>query len=270
MGTNNAAWDEYWKNWQMPQTDIGESTGVQYPDQWGQASDIYSGFGSGDRTPDPSQWGQATDWLTGMFNQGGMPTDTTEAYKAAQAAGKYDTEDAIKQAAEQAGMGGTRYSSMLGRSAQDIAGRNAANLASGYAQNTMAAQEAAMGRQMSGIPMLQSLGTSTAGLSESARDRALQGATGLANMGSLYSGYDTNLMNQASGLGSSLYGQNNQAAQNLYNNWNRTTAENNPWLSAAMQLATGQGMPQQYTQGLGSQLLSGLGGLGMGAAGLCG
>jgi hypothetical protein len=203
-----------------------------------------------------------------MYGQGGMPTSTTPQYLAAKRQAQYDIEDAIKGAAEQAGLGGTRWSTPLGRTAQDIAGRRMTELGVATTAQEMAAQEAAAQRMMSGVPMLESLGAGTAGLSEAARNRALQGAAGLAGLGGQYAGYDQGLLGQASGLGGQMAGQYNTMAQNLYNNWQRMTPENNPWLSAAMQFATGQGMPQQYTPGLGSQLLGGLTGAGMSLLGL--
>jgi len=135
----------------------------------------------GDRTPDPSQWGFATDWLKNMFGAGGMPRIPRRHTGRHRRRGN----TMLRTQSNRRRTGRHGRDTILvhdGQVGAGYAGRNAANLAAQYANNTMSAQEAAMGRQMSGIPMMQSLGTSTAGLSEAARDRALQGAMGLSNM----------------------------------------------------------------------------------------
>ncbi|MCK7503249.1 MAG: hypothetical protein MZV70_03510 [Desulfobacterales bacterium] len=114
-----------WANIQSYYPQYGQQTGgfSNFPSQWGTASNTLSGFANGQyNTNVPSQWGTATDYASNYL-QNGQSASAAPAYQAAKQAAQYDIENAIKQSAEQAGMGGMRYSSPMAASAQRIAGR---------------------------------------------------------------------------------------------------------------------------------------------------
>jgi len=182
--------------------------------------------------PMSSGFNNASDLYNWMMTSG-QPTSATPAYEAAKTAGQYDVNNAIANAAEQAGLGGTRWSTPLGYTAQNIAGQESANLASQYAQQTMSAQEAARNRQM-------------------------QSAQGLGGLGQYQQNYAQGLASQASGLGSALNTSDQNTLDKLYQYWQSQQGYNNPWLSSALGLGTSSGQPQTYQQsGLSSLLGTG-------------
>jgi hypothetical protein len=133
-----------------------------------------------------------------------------------------------------------------------------ADLSATTLQDELAAQEAARGRQMQTIPLLQQLGAGRTGLEENAMQRALAAAQGLGGIGQNQFGNQLGLSSQAQGLGTTMQGLDQNTINQIYQQWQKTTPENNPWLQAALGLATGQGVPQQYQQSGGSQWLSGI------------
>jgi hypothetical protein len=242
-------------------SDTGDFAGVSdfgyMPDQWNTASNVLSDFATTGAPVDiPSQWGVASQGAYDMLANQGMATDTSDWYKQAKRVSDYDTQEAIKAAMEQAGLTGNRWSSGAQRTAADIGGKYASQLGAQYAQQTMGAQEAARARQQEAANQLYGYGTGYAGLDTDARNRALQATGQLGGLGQMMTQYPMQLANQAFQQGTALQGQDQQALQNLYNEFMRGTAENNPWLNYAMQMATGQGIQQQYTPGIGSQLAS--------------
>ncbi len=216
---------------------------TNYPSQWGQSQEILNYLGQST----PWQYDQASQTASDMAYSG-MPTDVDPWYRAAQQQGWYDTQDAIKQAAETAGLGGTRWSTQMGRSAQDIAGRKAADLATSYAQQTMSAQEAARARQLQGSQQLAGLGTDVNNQLFGVSDR-------LSSLGSQYGQYPIDVANAAYGMGQGNVETTQSALDKYYQEFLRTSAENNPYLAMIYQMATGQGMPQQYSAGMLTQLL---------------
>jgi len=185
--------------------------------------------------PMPEQWGQAGDFFGNML-QTGQPTSASDWYTKAKEEAAFDVDAAIKQAAEQAGMGGMRYSSPMGAAAQRIGAESAAGLGTQFAGQQMAAEEAARGRQMAA-------------------------AGGLQGMGQYQTGYAQDLANQAAGLGSQMYGQDQNAINQIYQQFMRMTPEQNPWLQAAFGMGSASGQPQTYQQGGMSQFMSGIGSL---------
>jgi hypothetical protein len=185
--------------------------------------------------PMPQQWGQAGDFYSNML-QTGQPTSASDWYTQAKEQAGYDVQDAIKQAAEQAGMGGMRYSTPLGRTAQDISARSAANLGTQFAQQQMTAEEAARARQMSA-------------------------AGGLQGMGQYQTGYAQDLANQAAGLGSQIYGQDQNTINQIISQFMRMSPENNPYLQNALGMSSVSGQPSTYQQSGLSQWMSGIGSL---------
>lgn len=245
-------------------SDTGDYSGVggfgYQPPEWDMASNVLNTFAdTGNPVNTPGQWDAATMGAYDMLANQGMATDTSDWYKQAKSVSDYDTQEAIKQALEQTGLTGNRWSSGAQRQAADIGGKYASQLGAQYAQQTMSAQEAARARQMEAGNQLYNYGTGYAGLDTDARNRALQATGQLGDIGQRKTDYARGLANDAFTQGSALYGQDQAALQNLYKEFMRGTAENNPWLSYAMQMATGQGTQQQYTPGTGSSLLSGLG-----------
>jgi hypothetical protein len=227
----------------MPNTVNGyDASGLgaftNYPSQWGQQQGILDYLGS--NTPWQSQ--EASGIASGLA-QGVDPW-----YQAAQQKGWYDTQDSINTAAERAGLGGTRWSTPLGRTAQDIAGRQASSLASEYAQQMQNAR-------LQGAGLLQGLGNDANNQLFGVSDR-------LGQLGS-------NMFNAPQEVAKNSYamGQSNQATtqsalDKYFQEFMRTSDEQNPYLSMIYSMATGQGTPQQYTSGAGSQILSMLGGIG--------
>jgi len=246
-GTTMGDWDQY--------SDLG---GFQnYPWQWGQASDVFSQFAGGLPTDVPSQWQDATTLATQM-GATGMPTSWSPWYQAAKQQTQYDINDAIKQASEQAGLGGTRWSSVLGRTAQDISSRRMAELGQQWTAQELGAEEAARARQQQAVNQLYQLGSGTAGLTESAKDRGMTAAGQLGNLGSMYAQLPMTAAQTAMGLGGQMQATGQSTLDKLFGSAMRMAPENNPWLQYIYQMATGQGTPQQYTPGAGTQLLSGI------------
>ena len=214
--------------------------------------------------------------------QTGDPTSQDPWYQQAKGVAQTDIEDAIKQAAEQAGLSGLRWSTPMGRSAQDIAGRTMANVGLewtgremdaleqarqrqlqasnqmyGYGQGMAGLKESAAGRQMQGLGMMSDLGSQIANMRNQAQNRQLQASGMLQGMGQSYldapQQYAQNLM----GMGSQMQGQQQQAYDRQSQEFLRMAAENNPWISQLFGLAGLQSnmQPTQYQPSGLSQIL---------------
>ena len=244
----------------------------QYPWQWGMAGDVLGSFAQGMPTGVPNIWNQGAG-IASQMGQTGMPTDTSPAYQASKKVVEQDTIDAIKQAAEQAGLSGLRWSTPMGRTAQDIAGRNMAQLGASWTQQEMGAQEAARQRQLEGSNQMFQYGAGSAGLEESAKNRSMQAVSGLQGLGGQYLQAPQDWAQQMYGMGSGMQGQGQQALDKYYQDFMRLLPENSPWLQMAQQYANpgmGMGGAQQYQQGAGGGILDMVGGIGTGIAALCG
>lgn len=213
------------------------------PGEWDTASQVAQNYAYGFPTQNPWEWDAAA-----------QSTTNQPWYEAMKGVVQTDTNDQIKQAAEQAGLSGMRWSTPLGRTAQDISGRNMAQLGTQWAGMEQQAKEAAQGR-------LMQTGSNKAGLQESARDRALQATGLLSQLGGQKTDYARGLAGDLMSGGGQMAGQTNQMAQNIYNQFLKSTPEGNPWLQAALGLGSTPGTPQTYQQSGGSSLLSGLGSL---------
>ena len=88
-------------------TTTAPGTAPKYPSEWGQAGDVWSQMAGGNYQNQGSQW--LSDWM----NQGGMASKLGEWGAAQKPAMMDDYTNMVKQMAEQAGVGGTRYSSGL-------------------------------------------------------------------------------------------------------------------------------------------------------------
>jgi hypothetical protein len=237
-------------NWQNPSYSAAEKYDPLNQYGLNKSLDVYNSFAdnAGNRVNDPTAWAQTQNEL-GRTMAGGDATDTSDAYKKAKMVAERDTQLAIDQAAEQAGLGGTRWSSSMGRTAQDIAGGKMAELGSTFAQQAMGAQEAARGRELQAAGQMYNLGQGQAGLGENAMNRWFQSGQGLLNQGQAAGrnalDYASALENQGSGIQ-----QSDQSAINAYlQNYLRESQENDPWLSMANQYASTSGQPNQYQQG---------------------
>ncbi len=190
-------------------------------------SSIYSGYGQPTTfTNYPSQWGTASNTLTGIA-QNGNPVNYQPWYEQAKAATNYDITDAIRQAAETAGLGGMRWSTSLGRTAQDIAARSMANLGAQYAQNELGAQQQGIQNQLGAASQLMGLGNYYAQLPMEVSN---------------------NLFNQ----GLQMQNAQNAEISPYYSLWNSTQPYNSPWLQAIMGYsgAFNGSAPQTYNQSL--------------------
>lgn len=230
----------------------------QYPQEWGTASDVLSRFAMGLPTQIPESWQQSEQYANRMA-QTGMPTTAEPWFNAMQEANRGYVTDEINQAVEQAGLGGMRYSTSLGRQVADIGGRRAADLGGQYAGLEFGAQEAARGRQMSAIPMLQQQGMMTTGLTESAKNRGMQSAGMLGGLGQMYADLPRDTAMQAMQMSGLLQQLQQQSISPFYQEALRGMPENSPWLQLAMQamgmpssMATGQYAPSGCGQFLGS------------------
>ena len=110
--------------------DVTQS-GFQFPQQWQQASDIYA-------------------------NMGNMMSPM---WQAMQQQAQYGISDAVKQAVEQAGLGGMRRSTSLGQQAADIGAKGMASIMPQYwqqglgAMGTAAGGLAGLGQQYANLPL---------------------------------------------------------------------------------------------------------------------
>ena len=106
-------------------------TGFQFPEQWQQASDIYSNLGN----------------------------IMSPMWQAMQQQAQYGISDAVKQAVEQAGLGGLRRSTPLGQQVADIGAKGMASIMPQYWQLGLGAQQAAagglagLGQQYANLPL---------------------------------------------------------------------------------------------------------------------
>ena len=213
--------------------------------------------------------------MASQMTQTGMPTSYEPMYQRAKGIAERDTTKAIKQAAEQAGLQGLRWSTPLGQTAQRIAGENMANLGLGFAGQEMGALEAARGRQMGGMGALQGFGQGTSGLTEAAKNRGMQAAGGLTGLGQQYLDAPQDWAAQMYQMGGGMQGQAQSALDRYRQDFMRTSPENNPWVNQGMSYwgTPSQMGYQQYNPSPFSQILGGagsLGAMGLGLGGLCG
>ena len=251
---------------QQPQTG-----GFQYPSQWNTASDVLTQFAQGLPTQQPWQWQQGSD-IASQMAQTGMPTSYEPMYQQAKSIAQRDTTAAIKQAAEQAGLSGMRWSTPLGQTAQRIAGENMANLGLGFAGQEMGALEAASGRQMGGVDQLYGFGQGTTGLTEAAKNRGMQAAGGLTGLGQQYLNAPQDWAAQMYQMGGGMQQQAQSGLDRYMQDYMRMSPEYNPWVNQGMSYwgTPSQMGYQQYNPSAMSQIGGLASGLGMLGLGLCG
>ncbi len=234
--------------------------GVQSPASWDTATNVATNFANGMPTANPTAWNTAQQGATQM-SKTGDPTNYEPWYQQAKGVPTTDIADAIKQAAEQAGLKGNRWSSTLGRTAQDIAGRTMANVGTQWTQQQMTADEAAKQRQMDAYSQLFNIGQGQTGLTEAAKNRALEATGQLGTLGQMNTDYLTKLAQQAYDMGTGMQNISQQDLQNIYQDWQRLIPENSPWNQQILSLLGVQSPTTASTYGssLGTSLLSILG-----------
>jgi hypothetical protein len=168
----------------------------------------------------PSQWQTASDTYSRIANSN--PADYGQWYDKAKQTAQYDITDAIRQAVEQAGMGGMRWSSTLGRTGQDIAARTMAGLGAQYAGNELNAYQNNIANQ-------------------------LGAAQGLSGLGQQYAYLPMDIANNMMNMGQSMQNAYQNEISPYYGLWNSMQDYNSPWLQNALQLAS-QSQPQQYNK----------------------
>jgi hypothetical protein len=172
----------------------------------------------------PSQWGEASDFWSKMLETG-MPTDIEPWWKSQQQAAGVQIERAGKEAAEQFGLGGMRYSTPLGQQLGRIGAETTAGIMPQYWGMGMQAQEAAKGRQMGAAQNLFGAGGEMARFPMEVGERML-------------------------GMGGEYQRQQMQSMYPMMQEWQRMTPEQSPWLQYGMGFPYGQfgQMPQMYQQ----------------------
>jgi len=224
--------------------------------------------------------------------QTGMPTSSGDWWAATQGVTNRSIEDAIKNAAEQAGLGGMRWSTPLGYTAQDISGKYMGEAGQQWADREMAAQEAARQRQLEATGQLFQYGQgqyqmSSDEMARQAQARAMAAAAGARAQGQ--SNWEQQMafdkqkwadqmgMAGASalgGVGSERAGLGLNTTQQLYNmgmgmqNAQQGAIDSSykqPYMNYGQgYLSANQGVPQTYQPSTGAQLggiFSGLGNL---------
>ena len=166
----------------------GQSSGqfqFNYPWQWDLASSIYSQLAGGIQLPTPWQWTFGSNVLRGIAKTG-LPVSQEPWYQRAKEVADIDIENAIANAAEQAGLTGLRWSTPLARTAQDVSGKIMARTGLEREARELAALEAARQRQLSALGQLFTYGQGQAGLTQAALQAQLQALSGLTGLGGMY------------------------------------------------------------------------------------
>ena len=200
-----------------------QGTGVQMPQQFGDANQMFQNAAT-------NPWfGQAAGGYEQMM-QNGMPTDQSAAYQASKGVAQQDILDAMRQAQESMGASsyGKRYSTAMGRGNQEIASKRMGELGQQTTQQAMMAQEAARQRQ------LQAAG-GMLGAAQGYGANQLGAGSGMANLGNMQNQYGLQLAQNAYQMGSGLYGQQQNQANDLGNYWTGNQWWSNPAIAGLQQ-----------------------------------
>lgn len=181
--------------------------------------------------PYPEAWKTAGDVFTQMAETG-MPTDISDWWKSQQTKAGYDITRAGKEAAEQFGLGGMRYSTPLGQQIGRIGAETTAGI----------------------MPEYWRLG---AGMQEAARGRQLAGAGGLMGLGGEMGRFPMEVGERMLGMGGEYQRQQMQSMYPMMQEWQRMQPEQSPWLQMGQQFPYGQfgQQPQMYQQSPFGQML---------------
>jgi hypothetical protein len=202
---------------------------------------------------DPSIWGSTQQQIQNMYSQGGMPTNVTPAWQAAQQVANNALRETLANANEQYSAGRQRFSTGAGSAFSQAGADAGAQLAAQRLAMELQAQEAARGRQMQamglgnelgGQQMNYQLGQANYGLGRSGLELQNQQNEWNNQMG---------MLNAMMGFGNQMQGYGQNALDRMYADWG---AENSmPYLNAALQYAG------QYPPGAVVQQQSALGGI---------
>ncbi len=270
-------------------------SGFLFPDEWKTVGDYWSGilnpgdakldggligggvvpgqnggrgFGGGGKIQTPEAWTTGLATLNPMA-QTGMPTSSDEWWAATQGVTNRSIEDAIKNAAEQAGLGGMRWSTPLGYTAQDISGKYMGEASQQWADREMAAQEAARQRQLEATGQLYQYGQGQYQMDKDALARRAAAANAAASASRYADAQRQAQMNMAAqalmglggqraGLGldvvNAMYGMGTGMQNNQQNSIN--ASYNNPYANMAQGYLSSQpsGQQQTYQPSTGSQI----------------
>jgi len=242
---------------------------VPMPSAWGNAENVLTNFAYGAPTGIPDIWNQGMQDANAMAATG-SPTDVSGIYDKWLPVAQQKMKDFSQGEAERLGLSGMRWSTPLQNRVSDYARQMSEQFGLEMSQADVQAQEAARARQLQAMPLQYQYGAGTSGLAESAKDRGLASAQGLAGLGQMQTQYPMDLAQLSMNLGLQGQGAQQSVYDKLYNEFLRTSEENSPWLSNAMGLLglNTNYTPTQYQQSGLSQLLGGLGGVGLGAAGI--
>jgi len=261
------------------------NSGFLFPDEWSQVGDYWSkilgggdnkldgglvgggvvpnqggtGYGGGGKIQTPSSWTTGMEALTPMA-QTGQPVSSDEWWSATQGVTNREIEDAIKNAAEQAGLGGMRWSTPLGYTAQDISGKYMGEATQQWADREMAAQEAAKQRQLEATNQLYQYGQGQYQMDKDALARRQAAANAAASAARYAEAQRTAQMNNAAsalmGLGGQKAGLGLDVTNAMYNMGTGmqssqqnaiNSSYNNPYMTYANQYLASQPSGQQQT-----------------------
>ncbi len=179
----------------MPQT---QSYEMWNPAEWGQAGDYYRNI-MGTQYQNPEIWNQLAGLSTQMGTTGN-PVDTNGWYAANAPLYQQAFEDQMKQALEQAGMSGARYSSGTSRNIADMAQRMQMGLAQGQFNAWNTAQENAANRMLQGQNQMYGLGAGQLQGLQNQQQLGMGAAGGLTGIGSNYANLPLQVQAAMSGL----------------------------------------------------------------------
>lgn len=177
----------------------------------------------------------------------GEPVDISGWWEAQKPLFQQQYEDTMRQMAEEAGLSGTRWSSVLQRNIADMIRRGETQLMAEAMSRQLAAEEAAKQRVLQVMGLLSQIGSSEAQAGMAASGQKLAALRELLGAGQYEAEFPLRLANALAGLGEGLYGMEQQQYGNVYNP---------PWLQAALNLS-GQamaGLPQTYQPSFWEQL----------------
>ena len=164
------------------QTTAAAGDTFNFPDEWDQAGDVWSQMAGGTYSNQGMDW--LNDWLGGGGAQGQLD-EWSAAYRPAM---MDDYSNMVKQMAEQAGVGGTRYSSGL----QGQIGNYGGQLMNRYNSDLMNQMMSAMGLDVN----------TASGMGQLGMGMANTGAQGLLGLGGARAQLPLSVAQSISGIGS--------------------------------------------------------------------
>ena len=215
-------------------------------DLWGQAADMYRQ--AGNPMTSPTAWGTAENAYNQMLGGQGNPVDVMGWWGAQQPVFQTQMSDYAKQAAEQAGMGGTRWSSPLLTNIADQTSRGLQNLTADFAGRNISAQEAARDRMMGSMSGLSNLGQGQANFGQQDAMNMMNAASGLGGIGTNQFNAPMQAAQAMGNMGNQLYNQQTGMMNQMYTP---------PWMQGAQNAAymSAYGQPQTYQPSFGENML---------------